>query len=152
ARSRLTEAVLALVGAVARVRPLLIAVEDTQWLDGPSLALVAVLATRVADGELTGTMLVTTSRHPAPPAAAETLALAPLSKEDVRVIVEETVGRGVVPDELFARAATLSRGNGFFITELLKLLVDRELLVRRGEGWACDEAALAAAPLPGSAA
>jgi tetratricopeptide (TPR) repeat protein len=148
-RSRLTEAVVALVTAASTVRQLLVVIEDAQWLDDASAAMLQALAERVAPGDLGRVMLVLTTREGAPAVDVATrLELEPLPPARVRELVEDVVGLGAAPASFVARAAELSRGNGLFVCELLRLCVDRELIVRRGRGWFCDEEALAAAALP----
>src|SRR5262249_26728426 len=57
-RSRLTEAVIALIGAATGGRPVLLIVEDAHELDDASAQLLAALASRMRQGEMRGLLLL----------------------------------------------------------------------------------------------
>src|SRR4029079_6253940 len=63
ARSRLTEAVGAGCAAAARGRPVIITIEDTDWIDDASAQMVLALRGRIAAGELRAVFLVITARE-----------------------------------------------------------------------------------------
>jgi tetratricopeptide (TPR) repeat protein len=150
-RSRLTEAVLALVAGAARTREVVLVVEDAHLVDAASAQMMGVLATRLAAGELPRVMLVLTERGGSPPellAGAERLEVRPLDQEGVRALVASALDRQLLPEAFLERLVAVSRGNGFYVCELLKLLADREVILREGDTWRCDGARLDETPLP----
>jgi hypothetical protein len=127
-----------LAANMAARRPLLLAVDDAQWADAPSLRWLHYLATRV--GELPILVLVATRTAEADgePAAdpllaailsapaAQLLHPAPLSARAVGALVRERLGPAV--SERFAGACfAATRGNPFYLDELLGDLVRSNL-------------------------
>ncbi len=152
-RSRLHEAVIALVGSASHGRPVVVVVEDVDFVDDASAQLLRSLRARIAAGDLPGVLLVLTARAARSFAVPEILRLAPLLARHVREIVEDVLGAGTAPEAFVARVTELSRGNGFFVSELLKLAADRELVARRPDGsWWCDPEKLRDVELPSTAA
>jgi hypothetical protein len=138
---------------LAASRPLLIAVDDAHWADGPSLRWLAYLAGRVEGLALA----LVVALRPAERASGETplatlreqatAVLRPrlLSQSAVTAIVREKAG-GEVSEELCAAVKRASGGNPFYVREALRAVEfddDRrarldagEPLLHRGEGIA----------------
>ena len=132
ARYRLFEAVAALLGAAARVRPLLLVLDDLHWADRST----ALLVSHLAAGEPAPLMILATYRDTeidAAPRLAELivelrredrlarLALEPLAEADVAGLVAAWLGPDV-PPELAGVLAAETAGNPFFLEELLRHL------------------------------
>ncbi len=147
-QQRLFESMVALCTALTARTPLLLVVEDVQWADGGTLALLRHLARR---GRSTGLklLLVLTYReteldqaHPLNDVlfdlTRERLAvhikLAPFDREQTRqllgVMFQEEIG-----DEFVHRIYRETEGNLFFIEEICKALIEDGLLVREGGRW-----------------
>jgi DNA-binding CsgD family transcriptional regulator len=138
---------------LAAIRPLLIAIDDAHWADGPSLRWLAYLATRVeglALGLLVALRPVERASGEAPLAAVRAQAapvLRPrlLSQAAVTAIVKKRVG-GEASEELCAAVKRASGGNPFYVREAIRAVEldddglaapdPAELLARGGQGVA----------------
>ena len=117
-------ATLGTLGAVAAVRPAIVAIDDAQWIDAPSLRALVFALRRVGDARVG---LVATVR------AGVDTGLTTLTAGDVRVagrieivglderhvaeLVHERTGIALTPLQL-ARVVALSGGNPFYALEL----------------------------------
>ena len=117
---------LAVITALTATGPLVIAIDDLQWLD-PSSALVVAFALRRVDGPVAvlGAVRTTARTGAVPwltlgrPGAVERVAVAPMTLGDVNAMVSDRLGR------TFARSALLqihqiSAGNPFYALELAR--------------------------------
>jgi predicted ATPase len=112
---------------LAERTPLLLVVDDVQWVDGPSLAWLGYFARRVA--ELRVLVMVTgregdaRTREPAVAAVVSDTAvhragLWPLSRTSVTTLVRRELGRAVSA-EFYSACWTLAGGNPLYVRELL---------------------------------
>ncbi|MCP5055378.1 MAG: AAA family ATPase [bacterium] len=147
ARERLFDAVAALLLSVSEGELLVIIVDDLQWADLGTLAMLGSLARRARAGRL---LLVGTYRstevdagHPLSElvesdtlrAKLDLLQLGGLEKHPVRELLESVTG-GDVPDALVALMTLQTAGNPLFIRELLiQMMVEGKLGPERGVGW-----------------
>jgi DNA-binding CsgD family transcriptional regulator len=137
-RHRLHTAVADLLASVARRQPLLLAVEDVHWADGPTLLLLRHLARSAADARML--VLATFRDTPAdmPRELSEALvdlrrgeavvrmALTGLSEDEVAEFVRRSAG-GELDRALTELAPVLSEltdGNAFLMTELWRTLME----------------------------
>jgi DNA-binding CsgD family transcriptional regulator len=109
--------------------PLLVAVDDAQWADEPSLHFLAHLALRIDDLPI---MMILTVRSGEPASsghvlrrlrdsrAAQVVSLAPLSETAVETMVRAALGEDV--DGLPAACFRATGGNPFYLRELLRAL------------------------------
>ncbi|HEY0253225.1 MAG TPA: AAA family ATPase, partial [Kofleriaceae bacterium] len=123
--------------------PLVLVLDDLQWFDEASLALLEHLAT---DPHLRHLLLIGAYRdnevaadHPLRALHAERLELAPLSHGDLARLVSDALRTSVVhampvADLVHAKTA----GNPFFAIQLLKTFVDRELVRFEAGAWHWD--------------
>lgn len=115
-RSRLHGAVHEVL-ATAFHRPLLLVVEDAQWLDEPSAELVRHLA-RVARNQTWLVLSARRSDEGAPPAeAVTTIELAPLDPADAAKLVEERASYPLLPRQS-ADIVQQGGGNPLFLEQL----------------------------------
>ena len=133
--------------AAAR-RPILCVLDDLQWADESSLELVHFLA-RQSQGHPVlvvatyndqerdrASALVQVERSVVSIGVGEVISLAPLSRDQVRELVARTFD--VDSDVVRAFAAELfgwTRGNAFFVEEIVKALVASGRLHVEGETW-----------------
>jgi class 3 adenylate cyclase len=125
-----------LLGRIAQSGPLLITIEDAQWLDTSSWALLLAVAERVEQ-----VLLVIAARPMSdPPLAYQRLAylaatrrihLNGLEPEQVRDLLAQRLDVVSVPHEVWRLIAARSQGNPFFAEELLHALRDSGLIVVR---------------------
>jgi len=128
-------ALKALILAESLRRPLVVHLEDAQWLDADSLAALQLIARNIAEYPI---LIVATSRYGddgSPPelpldegVPRQTLDLAAFSPVGVRAVAEGVLGRPV-SDDLAAFLAEKTGGNPFFVEQLALDLRERGLLV-----------------------
>lgn len=129
ARTRLHEAVVALLSAVSTTRPVVVVLEDMQWADAESVELAEHVALAVRSARLA---LVVTVRDPDPAATdvlgalaraprERRLALSGLDVDEVGELVARRIGAPVDPGVAEALRAR-TEGNPFYLDELTRLL------------------------------
>ncbi len=128
--------------------PLLLVLEDLQWADDSSIELVHFLARQVAGHPVVlvctykdqerdkARTLVQAERSLASVGAAEVLSLEPLSREQVDELVSRTFGvDGQVIRDFTAILYGWTRGNAFFVEEILKALISSGTLRYEHGTW-----------------
>ena len=122
-------AVLGLFRSLAAERPLLLAVDDTQWLDRPS-QLAVQYAVRRLDGERVGVLAAHRRAEPSRLELehAERLAVGPLTLAATHELLRMRLGR-TFPRPTLVRLHETSNGNPFFAIELARVLADRQLAI-----------------------
>jgi len=142
ARERLVEAVVESMAALHAVSPYVLLVDDLQWIDEISLAVLETFITRRLLA--CGVFIVGTYRvEEAPPEilalgelpAVETIALEAIEEEAVGAIVGDMLALRDPPQDLVRFVAERSEGNPFFVAEYL-LAAAEESLIRRQVGGA----------------
>jgi adenylate cyclase len=121
--------------------PLLILVEDLHWADAASVDLLRHVVDQLADRPL----MVLLSHRPdaraplAGQAAQSVIRLTPLSPDETRALVASLFGSsgGERLAQLQEFVATRAGGNPFFAEEIVRSLVSKGVLVRRGDHWTC---------------
>lgn len=151
-RLRLFEAVDSLLELASREAPLLVVLDDLHWADQPSLLLLTHLARSL---EPSATLTVVTYRdtevdrsHPLTATLAdlsrcsgvERVRLRGLAGNEVRELLVEASGRQL--DELADGVATRvhfeTRGNPFFVAEVLRHLFETRAVYERDGTWRSD--------------
>jgi len=128
---------------LAAERPLVLLVDDLHFAPEDGRSLFASLACAVPEHPI---LLIGTARSR--PSGSwhedldrlehvETLSLDPLGPDDIEGLLGEAIGVGTVVRRLGERIAEESRGNPFFLFEILKDLKERKVLEPREDGtWA----------------
>ena len=139
---RLFEAVAQVLLALSEQRPLAVMIDDLQWCDADSCALLHFLTRRLAGARVLWCATVTLGEveRDAPAArlsralraarGASHVTLTPLSADDVWQLVRE-LGRVDAPtggQRLAARIHEVTAGNPFYVIELLKTLFAQNVL------------------------
>lgn len=149
-RLRLYDAALAVVTEVSRTAPLLLVVDDAHWADAGSVALLRHLTGRL-DPDAEVLVVVTfrdtdVDRQHALGAALSDLRRTPrthqitlrgFDEDGIRSFLEAAGGHPLDRDEddaFVRRLAAETEGNPFFITELLRHMVQTGLLVQDADG------------------
>ena len=124
--------------AVARVvdqagahEPVVMIIEDVQWMDEPSREMLAVAVSKTTRSRL---MILTTHRPDHQPTwrvrqAFTQLVLNPLSEDETTEVVRGVAG-GALPAELEERLVRKAEGNPFFAEEITRTLVEEGYLLR----------------------
>ena len=133
ARLELLDGVTEALTRMATAGPLVIALDDLQWADEPSLQLLEYLARRIRPIPL---LLVGAYREAEAGAAlrravsgGQQLPLLGLAADDVGDLMAAVTGAGAPPVQLAEQVWRRSGGNPFFVRELARLVV------ARGRGW-----------------
>ncbi|MEQ1692542.1 MAG: hypothetical protein ABMA00_14735, partial [Gemmatimonas sp.] len=135
---RRTLALNELLSAVSDEQPLALALDDLQWADNASCA---VLAGAMAAMEDAPCLLITASREAASPALATTLSTTiPLAPLDCDGVMELVQSLGALPDEPWAQTlpALLHRttsGIPLHVLDALVLSMERGVLARTEQSW-----------------
>ncbi|MEU7818703.1 AAA family ATPase [Pseudonocardia sp. NPDC049154] len=137
----LGEAVLALLRVLSTDARTVLVLDDAQWADRDTLALLEYLAGGLR--EVAATVVVAARDDQAVPDALtalhrhgriRTVVLRPLPPPDVALLARRTVG-GELPPEVDEYVARVSEGVPLLVAELTAGLVESGSLVRDGNGW-----------------
>ncbi|MCP4536395.1 MAG: tetratricopeptide repeat protein [Chloroflexi bacterium] len=158
AQQRLHKAMVQVLRAAARIRPTMVVIEDAQWADEATLAMLSILAHTV--GEMEGIVCVTYRSDEISP---EHLLVKLMGDYVLRIPMQtllpqittdlacSMLGLEELPSLLTERVQQTTGGNAFFVQELIRsLAVEGQVLQRTVEGWQVDQAALRDAHLPES--
>jgi class 3 adenylate cyclase/tetratricopeptide (TPR) repeat protein len=134
-----------LLVALAQRAPPVLVFDDLHWADASSLKLIErllriarerpvlfLLAARDGYPETTGRLLDSLERDQG--GRVQLHELEPLSHEGSRQLLRNLVQRGDVPSEFLARVEETTRGNPFFIEEVVRSLVETGVLVTGAQG------------------
>jgi class 3 adenylate cyclase len=141
-----TWAVGRLFEELARRRPLLAVFDDIQWAEPTLLDLIEAVSGQLRQAKI---LLVCMARpdllevRPAWSAHVENatrLELRPLTTEGSEQLIANLLGASELGEEVLARITDTAEGNPFFVEEILAMLVDEGVLVRRkglveATGW-----------------
>jgi class 3 adenylate cyclase/pimeloyl-ACP methyl ester carboxylesterase len=136
-RSRIVDALHALVAAESRQRPLAMLVEDLHWIDTHSEEVLG----RLLEGIVALPVLVVLTHRPgySPPFADRTyhtrITLRALPGPQIGAMVEAALGTSAVPAPLLELIAHKADGNPLFIEEISRSLVEDGTLERVDGGW-----------------
>lgn len=140
-----------LLQAIAAQRPVVLVCEDLHWADPSSVGVLAQLvplanempllciATSRVDRAAPGWRLVSEVREIFGDALTE-LRLGPLSGEQSRQLVANLLEIESLPASVREFILTKAEGNPFFVEEVIRMLIDRGVLLRQGEHWVATEA------------
>jgi DNA-binding CsgD family transcriptional regulator len=119
-------AVLEAILVLAEERPLVVAVDDVQWLDSPSRAVLEFVARRLRAHPVVLVLAERTARerHPALELVVpvERIRLGPLSAGALYQLINDRLG-GALPRPVLVRLHETSGGNPFFALELARALI-----------------------------
>jgi serine/threonine protein kinase/tetratricopeptide (TPR) repeat protein len=146
-RERLLNALLASLMAAAHRQSTLIVVDDLQWADELSIALLEKALASGLEGRRL--LVLGTHRTDEPSARLQRLlespgltrhALEPLDRGQVASIISGMLALEVPPDALVDYVHRESEGNPLFVAECLHSAIEEGLLVRRDQGqWSVAE-------------
>jgi class 3 adenylate cyclase len=144
-QARYIELVLAVARTVAR-SPLVLVLNDVHWSDAssvailtPLLALHAELPLLVAvvarpDADAPGWRLVEVARELSGAGLVE-ISLDPLQLGDGDQLLANLIGQPDVPAGVADLVRQRGEGNPLFVEEIVRMLIEREFLVRSDGGW-----------------
>ncbi len=145
-QSQYLTALRQLFRALAARRPLALILEDIHWADPSSTDLLIKLLPLASeapvlfgfvtrpDRDTPGWKLVAAARETMGAGLTE-LTLNPLSESDSRQLVANLLEIESLPDHTRSLILKKAEGNPFFVEEVIRMLIDRGAIVKKGEGW-----------------
>ncbi len=148
-RQRVIDSLIALLAVLAKARPLVLFLDDLQWADSDTLAVLSRLAPRLAqwpffvllayrtddlvENEELNTLLHTLRRTQ----SQAGLTVPRLGQADVERYIHQMTGQSpAVSDQLAAALYQTTQGNALFVTEALRDLQERNLTsAPQDKGW-----------------
>ncbi|MEJ2217603.1 MAG: adenylate/guanylate cyclase domain-containing protein [Gemmatimonadota bacterium] len=141
-----TAALRAMMHEGGKVKPLVLVFDDLHWADGPSLELVSQVATIVMSEPLLLVCVLRPDRKAASwpmldrlqgslGASYVRLDLTPLDADRSRELLANLLRIEDLPERTRALILQRSEGNPFFLEEVLRSLIDSELVVRENGHW-----------------
>ncbi len=146
---RVAEAVSRILLLLANQQPAVVVIEDLQWADQPTLALVDHLVARLDELPV---LLVLMGRpvdvHPLRGWAdmarsglldrAWFIELGPLAEDDAKTYLDQAIGAGTLPIDLEQAVLDRASGNPYYLEELLRALTDSGAVTAGAHGWQHD--------------
>src|SRR5262249_24103732 len=129
-RQRILKAVGELLLAESRCAPLLLVVENLQWADSETHAVIEELVTRLADARMLVLVTARTEHRRDWVASAETteIRLDPLLADSAAALADTILGAEPELAELKGRLVAHTAGNPFFFEEIVQALVETHAL------------------------
>lgn len=127
--------------ALARLQPVILVIDDLQWADGALLELLEYLAGRLGDAPLLFLCLARPDflerRHQWGGGQPDitTIILDALSREETAELITTLLCTLDVPDVLIHTIQHRAEGNPFFVEEIVRMLIDQQVLVKAEERW-----------------
>jgi len=150
-RDRLFEAVFQFIVNVCKEAPLLVVLDDLQWTDQTSLLLLHYLARGIYKTRLLllGAYRETDvdEKHPLSPVLAELnrerllrpIMLKRMSLNDVSEMIRQILEQEEVPKEFCELVYEKTRGNPFFVEEVMRSLKEEDVIFREENQWKIRE-------------
>ena len=145
--------------AVASIRPLVLLLEDMHWADDSSLEILKLLMEGLPDEPL---LVVCATRptfferypkwsegKPTSKATFTLVHLAPLSQHNSQHLVKEILQKVEdVPESLSDLVVSRTEGNPFFMEEVIKMLIEEQVILKEDEHWHIDLSHLTSVRIP----
>jgi tetratricopeptide (TPR) repeat protein len=128
--------------ARARDQTLVVVFDDIHWGEGTFLDLIAHVAEWSRDASILLLCMARPDLLDVRPSwaggltNATTMSLAPLTEGQCDELIGHLLGSAALPEEVRDRIVRVAEGNPLFVEEMLRMLVDEELVVRDGDRWA----------------
>jgi len=149
-QSQYLSALRQLFRAQASRHPLVLVFDDIHWADPSSVELLIrlmPLATEAPvlfcfvtrpDRDAPGWKLIAAARETIGASLAE-MTLNPLSDADSRQLVANLLEIESLPDRVRSIILQKAEGNPFFVEEVIRMLIERGAIVKKGEGWVAEK-------------
>jgi len=136
--------------ALAARHPLVLVLDDIHWADPSSVDLLIKLLPLASEAPLLfcfvarpdrdapGWKLVAAAREAMGASLAE-ITLNPLSDADSRQLVANLLEIESLPDGVRSIILQKAEGNPFFVEEVIRMLIERGAIAKKGEGWVAEK-------------
>jgi class 3 adenylate cyclase/tetratricopeptide (TPR) repeat protein len=145
-QSHLLLAIRAIVEGLAGRAPVVLAIEDIHWADTGSIEILTLLMELT---DLQPLMILVTSRPEIEgrswdlrfhaqrnyPHRLDEIQLSALAPDSAERLVENLLHISELPDTLRARIRERAEGNPFYIEEIIRALIEQQVLRREGDRW-----------------
>ncbi len=132
-RRRTREALTQWLLHAAALQPLVVVLEDIQWIDPSSKELLGLMIERAAQAPI---MILVTERQGSTtelPPPIHTLQLHPLPRSDVEHLVRKLAARNPLPESLLAQVAQRTDGIPLFVEELTKSVIESDWFEKQAD-------------------
>src|SRR5579883_1602578 len=140
-QAALQRACRVLLEAVAQVQPVILVIDDLQWADEALLDLLEYLAGRITDFPI---LFICLARPDFLERRREwgggqpnftTIILDALTREETAELITELLSTHDLPDVLLHTIQRRAEGNPFFVEEIVRMLIDQQVLVKEDGVW-----------------
>ena len=150
-RMEIFRATVELIEALAAERPLVLSFEDLHWTDSASIDLVLELLNVAEHSTLLLLLVFRPRRQEVSWQVHETaerdhphlytaINLAPLDDSDTRELVSSLLTVDGLTDSVRDLILSKSEGNPYFVEEVIRSLIDQELVLHQGDRWVATDA------------
>jgi predicted ATPase len=141
------EALRRLFLVLAKRKPLVLVLEDLHWADPSSVELLIKLLPLIftapillcmsmrPDHNSTGWKLVSAARENLGSSLSE-ITLSALTDLDARQLVANLLAIEDLPEQMRSLILRKAEGNPFFVEEVIRMMIDRGIVVQKNGGWA----------------
>mgnify|MGYP001819253276 FL=1 len=151
-RTEAFRATVELLEGLAGLEPIVIVFEDLHWADDASLDLVKELLALASRSTMVLVLILRPRRQEAAwelheaaerdyPHIYTHIALNPLDEGETRELVANLLAIDGLPDRVRSEILARSEGNPFFLEEIIRSMMDRDLIVHDGKQWTATEEA-----------
>ncbi len=135
---------------IADQQPVVIVLEDLHWADPSSVELFLKMLPVVVTGPILlclitrderdtpGWRLINTAREMMGSSLTEIM-LRPLNETDSRKMVSNLLKIESLPERVRKIILKKAEGNPFFVEEVIRMLIDRQAIVRENDGWVAGQ-------------
>lgn len=145
-RIRLQDAIFRFVLQIAQERPIIIYIDDAQWVDKGTQDVLRYFLRNIRDIPL-GIVLNLNTDYPETDKLRSLfksiqpvieLSLSNFTREQIRELVASMLGIDDIPEILIDQLMSQTLGNPLFIEEYMKTMADEGLLLRQNNTWVFD--------------
>jgi class 3 adenylate cyclase/tetratricopeptide (TPR) repeat protein len=145
-QERYVKSLRRLLAGASTARPLIVVLEDVHWADEASVEVIerllavvneaplVIICTTRPDRDVPGWRLVGAAREVLGEALTE-LRLAALDDDESRTLIGHLLAIESLPQQTREYILARADGNPFFVEEVIRMLIERGVILRQGERW-----------------
>lgn len=139
-------AIRELLTYAAQFHPRILVLEDLHWVDKPSLDLLLFLVNSLQEAPILFVCITRPADNQAAPQLQRIanslhngqlthVPLEPLSRQASVALVEQLLTLANLPENLRSLIPQRAEGNPFYVEEIIRMLIDRNIIRRRNDRW-----------------